>query len=71
MLPVTSELRNAPLMRISVEPSDGNGLRKKSQVTVDKAQTVPREKVGATIGRLDPDTMVAVERALATFLGIV
>ena len=45
-------------------------LRKKSQIIVDKPQTVPREKIGTTIGRLDPDTLVAVERALAVFLGI-
>jgi len=70
VLPVTSELRSAPLMRLAVEPTDGNGLRKKSQVMIDKTQTVPRDKIGSTIGRLDPDTLVAVERALATFLGI-
>jgi mRNA interferase MazF len=57
-------------MRIPVDPTDGNGLRRKSQVMIDKTQTVPREKIGSTIGRLDPDTLVAVDRALATFLGI-
>jgi len=70
VLPVTSELRNAPLLRIPVEPNGGNGLRKQSQVMIDKTQTVPRDKIGSTIGRLDADTLVAVDRALATFLGI-
>jgi mRNA interferase MazF len=70
VLPVTGELRTAPLMRVSVEPTNSNGLRKKSQVMIDKTQTVPRNKVGSTIGRFDPDTLVAVDRALATFLGI-
>jgi mRNA interferase MazF len=70
VLPVTSELRNAPLMRIALDPSNANGLRKKSQIMIDKTQTVPREKVGSTIGRVDPETLVSVERALATFLGI-
>ena len=37
---------------------------------VDKAQTVPRDKVGTTIGRLHEDTLVAVDRALAVFFGI-
>ena len=69
ILPVTSELRDTPLFRITVEPDDGNGLRKRSQVMVDKAQTVPREKVGETFGRLDDATMLAVTRALAVFLG--
>src|SRR5512132_2573644 len=57
------------LFRITVEPDDGNGLRKLSQVMVDKAQTVPREKIGEPFGRLDDATMLAVTRALAVFLG--
>ena len=69
ILPVTSELRDTPLFRITVELDDGNGLRKRSQVMVDKAQTVPRGKVGETFGRLDNATMLAVTRALAVFLG--
>jgi mRNA interferase MazF len=70
VLPVTSELRAAPLLRISIEPNADNGLRKNSQVMVDKAQTVPRDKVGTTIGRLHEDTLVAVDRALAVLFGI-
>jgi mRNA interferase MazF len=69
ILPVTSELRDTPLFRITIEPDDGNGLRRRSQVMVDKAQTVPREKVGEPFGRLDDATMLAVTRALAVFLG--
>jgi len=69
ILPVTGELRDAPLFRIVVEPSDSNGLRKTSQVMVDKIQTVARSKVGKTSGRLEQETLVAVNRALAVFLG--
>ena len=69
VLPVTSERRDAPLFRIDVEPSDGNGLRKISAVMVDKPQTVARTRIGSTIGRLDDDSMLAVTRALAVFLG--
>lgn len=68
ILPVTSELRDTPLFRITVKPSDENGLSKPSQVMVDKAQTVPREKIGGTLGRLDDNAMLAVNRALAVFL---
>jgi mRNA interferase MazF len=70
VLPVTSELRAAPLLRISIEPNTDNGLRKNSQVMIDKAQTVPRDKIGSTIGTLHEDTLVAVDRALAVFSGI-
>jgi mRNA interferase MazF len=35
---------------------------------VDKAQTVPREKIGSTIGRLDDESLLAIDRTLAVFL---
>lgn len=69
ILPVTSELREAPLFRITVEPNAGNGLNKPSQVMVDKPQTVARDKIGETFGRLDDEAMLSVNRALAVFLG--
>ncbi len=69
ILPVTSELRQAPLFRIAVEPSAGNNLKKRSQVMVDKIQTVSREKVGPAFGKLDDATMLSVNRALAVWLG--
>lgn len=70
ILPVTSELRETPLFRVSVVPNERNGLRKTSQIMVDKAQSVPREKVGAPFGHLDDEAMIGVNRALALFLGI-
>jgi mRNA interferase MazF len=70
ILPVTGELRDAPLFRIPVQPSASNGLSKLSQVMVDKPQSVAREKVGSIFGRLDDETMMAVNRALAIFIGV-
>lgn len=69
VLPVTSALRDTPLFRISVEPSAENSLHGPSQVMVDKAQSIAREKIGGSFGRLDDATMIAVNRALALFLG--
>ncbi|WP_076792654.1 type II toxin-antitoxin system PemK/MazF family toxin [Chlorobium sp. KB01] len=69
ILPVTSELLTAPLFRIMVEPTEGNNLKKRSQVMVDKVQTVAREKIGPTFGRLDDTSMLAINRALAVWLG--
>lgn len=69
VLPVTSDLRETPLFRLTLQPTAENGLKLPSQIMVDKAHTVLREKVGQTIGRLDSATMVAVNRALALFLG--
>lgn len=70
ILPITGELRDTPLFRIEVAPSAANGLRKPSQVMIDKAQSVPRDKLGNTIGRLEDDNLLSVTRALAVFLGI-
>ena len=69
MLLVSSTLVEAPLIRLTVEPSTSNGLRERSQVMVDKAMTVKRAKLGAHLGRLDDAALVAVNRALALFLG--
>jgi len=69
VLLISSTLVDAPLIRLAVEPSAENGLRKPSQVMVDKAMTVRRDRVGAAFGRLEDDTMVAVNRSLALFLG--
>lgn len=70
VLPVTNSLVAAPLLRITVRPSEANGLQKPSQIMVDKAVTVKRDKAGPVFGRIDADTMVQVERCLAIFLGI-
>jgi mRNA interferase MazF len=70
VLPVTSSLVAAPLLRVNVQPSTRNGLQKLSQVMVDKAMTVKRDKLGQSFGRIDADAMVEVERCLAVFLGI-
>jgi len=61
---------DAPLLRMSVQPSAENGLQKPSQVMVDKAMTVKRDKLGPAFGHIDADAMVEVERCLAVFMGI-
>jgi len=64
------EWRDAPLFRIAITPSTENGLRKPSQVMVDKAHTVSREKLSHPIGRLENDALLSTTRALAVFVGI-
>ena len=70
VLPVTSDLRDTPLFRVTVEPAPNNGLSKRSQIMVDKSVTVSRDKIGDSFGRLDSVAMLEVERSLAVFLGI-
>lgn len=71
VLLVSSTLVNAPLFRVTVKVDAGNGLRKTSQVMVDKAMTVSREKLGEAFGSASDETMLAVTRSLAVFLGVV
>jgi mRNA interferase MazF len=71
ILPITSELRNAPLFRVSIKPSKTNSLQKPSEVMVDKVQSVPREKIGDTFGHVSAEDMLAISRSLAVFLGVV
>ena len=70
VLPVTSTFVAAPLFRVTIQPSDSNGLEKPSQVMVDKAMTVKRDKIGRILGHIDPGSMIEIERCVAVFLGI-
>ena len=70
VLLISGTLIDAPLIRITVQPTAGNGLRKTSQVMVDKVMSVKREKLDLPIGRLEDEKMVSVTRSLALFLGI-
>ncbi len=69
VLPLTSEIVDATLFRITIEPNQSNGLQKRSQVMIDKAYTVPRAKIGQAFGRLADREMSDVSRALALFFG--
>lgn len=66
----TSNPTEAPLFRILVEPSAGNGLRVASRLMVDKVTTVPRSKLGSRLGRLADEDVVRLNRALMVFLGL-
>ena len=70
VLPLTSEMHDAPLFRVTVAAGRETGLRKTSQIMVDKATAVPRIKLGARIGKVDGATMMAVDKALRGFLGL-
>lgn len=70
VLPLTSTIVDAPLIRLTVDPGRENGLTRVSQVMVDKVLTLPREKIGQSVGRLDDDLMIRITRALAMWLGV-
>lgn len=70
LLPLASELHDAPLFRIPVAPSAETGLRHPAQIMIDKPTFVPRARIGQRIGRLDAATLARVDRALAAFLDL-
>jgi mRNA interferase MazF len=70
VLLVSGTLVDAPLIRPTVRPTPENGLRKPSQVMIDKAMSVKRRELGPSFGRLDHETMLAITRSLVVFLGV-
>lgn len=70
ILPVTGTLVEAPLLRVTIQPSEANGLQKASQVMIDKAMTVKRDKLGDAFGSASDAAMLEIGRCLAVFMGI-
>ena len=70
VLLVSGTLVDAPLLRVTVQPSEANGLQKPSQVMIDKAMTVKRDKLGKPFGSASDEAMLEIGRCLAVFLGI-
>jgi mRNA interferase MazF len=66
----TTDRSEAPLIRLAVEPDEGNGLRERCSLMVDKITTIPRSKLGERMGRLADDDMVRLSRAALVFLGL-
>jgi len=72
VLPLTSDIRDdVSTFRVTVEPTEKNGLIKISQVMIDKPLTLPADKVSDAFGVIDSVTMKEIDRAIAVFLGIV
>ncbi len=66
----TTDETEAPLFRLPVEPSAGNGLRTACRLMADKITTVPKSKLGAQIGRLDDKDVLRLNHAVLVFLGL-
>ena len=66
----TTDDTEAPILRLVVAPSDGNGLKVVSRLMVDKVTTVPKSKIGGIIGRLSDGDIVRLNQSLLVFLGL-
>jgi len=67
---MTSEYSEAPDFRVTVEPTEQNGLHVRSQIMADKPVTIRRERLGKQIGRLDDNDVARLNIALAFVIGL-
>jgi mRNA interferase MazF len=67
---MTSDCCDAPDFRVTIDPSERNGLRVKSQVMADKPVTIRRERIGRQIGHLDDKDVARLNIALAFVMGL-
>jgi mRNA interferase MazF len=65
----TTDPADAPLFRLLIGPKDRNGLKGSPRLVVDKITTVPMSRVRASIGKLDDEDVVKLNRAVLVFLG--
>ena len=65
----TTAPTEAPLLRLRIEPDEGNRLREPCSLMVDKITTVPRSKLGEHIGRLSDEDLLRLGRAILVFFG--
>ncbi len=66
----TSTLTDAPIYRLSIEPSTANGLKRPSQIMIDKIIPVMRNKCGAVLGRLDDSSTISLNHMISVVVGI-
>ena len=67
---MTSECNDAPDFRVTIDPSEQNGLRVRSQVMADKPVAVRRERIGRQVGHLDDKDISRLNIALAFVMGL-
>jgi len=67
---ITSSLEDAPLLRLTLEPSPENGLKKLSQIQSNRIMSIRTDRLGANIGRLNRNQQVELNRLLALSIGL-
>ena len=67
---MTSECSDAADFRVTIDPTEKNGVRVRSQVMADKPVTIRRERVGRRVGRLDDKDIARLNVALAFVMGL-
>jgi mRNA interferase MazF len=67
---MTSECSDAPDFRVTIDPTEKNGLRVRSQVMADKPVSVRRERIGRQVCHLDDKDILRLTVALAFVMGL-
>src|ERR1700684_3295981 len=66
---MTSECSDAPDFRVTIDPTEKNGFRVRSQVMADKPITVRRERIGRKVGHLDDRDISRLNISLVFVMG--
>jgi mRNA-degrading endonuclease toxin of MazEF toxin-antitoxin module len=61
---------DAPDFRVTIDPTEKNGLRVRSQVMADKPVTVRRERIGRQAGHLDDKDILRLNVASALVMSL-
>jgi mRNA interferase MazF len=67
---MTSDCSEAPDFRVTIDPTEKNGLRVRSQVMADKPVTIRRERIGRRVGCLNDQDIARLNIALAFVMGL-
>ena len=70
VVPITSDLRNLPTIRVPINPSRQNGLRIPSEIMIDGIQTLLVKRIGNVIGTVEEPILRLVEASVTEFFGL-
>lgn len=70
VIPLTSQLHDAPLFRVRITAGETTGLRSDSEAMVDKITTIKRAHATERVGEISRSDLIALERLLMSHLGI-
>ena len=65
-----SKVSATAMLRLSVDSGLAIDMPRQAQVMIDQVQAIPRRRIRFVVGRLSEVDLLAVDRALAVFLGL-
>ena len=66
--PITSDCVDAPLFRLNLPPGSRTGLKRVSQIMVDKVVSVPRQSITEEIGECNAGELDSLDDGLRRWL---